>query len=127
MTQQTLYFREWLIYAASVVVLGGWLAYSSYHGHLHTEEIEKQRLGSQTTVMDEMIAHQFAAIGDTLAILQKEISAGKMQAENSDGTNDRLKAFAAAMTSVRTIIILDKAGNLLSSNQSALFGQNFYN
>ena len=126
MTQRTAHFREWLIFAASVVVLGGWLGYSSYHDYRHTEEVEKQRLASQATVMEEMIAHQFESINNTLAILQKDISYGKMKAANVDHTNERLKAFVSAMTPVRTLLILDKSGNAMSSDHQALIGQNFY-
>ena len=118
------YLREWLAYAVGLVLLGGAIGIDSYRDCRHIEDAEKQRLASQVTVMNDMIAHQFNVINNTLVHLRGHVANSKKDVDFDD-VNERLKALEAAMSGVHTFIITDALGTVIASSRDALVGQNF--
>lgn len=116
---------EWLIFTMCALVLGavfGWVVHDEYRD---TSEGERNRLVGAAALTGSLIEHRLEAIDATLDTLRSELVTDWPTRFRDARLAVRLKPLAEAMTSVRTLAVLDAAGVIVSSNLDALVGQSF--
>lgn len=118
--------QEWLIFAAAAVVLGVMFAYMVYFRHSVITDREKDRLVHAASVAGIMIGDQLDKIRLTLDSIRASLGPNLTPDDASVlFVKDRLDILGSAMTSVRTLAVLDAQGNVIASNQALLMGQSF--
>lgn len=117
--------NEWSIFILSVVVLGSWLVSSSIVEMQETVSRETSRLTNQTTVAQQLIAHQLDAINDTLLVIRRNLTGHDGHAFGLDRQSGYLSTLVDAIPNIRTIIVLDAKGVARSSDKAVLIGSNF--
>ena len=118
--------REWILYLIFCLVLGGAVGYLSYSQYCHTKRFEQGRLSNQASIVHDMIVLQFEAINTTLTNIRNEFL---LKAEKQPGTllsfQGRLSTLSEAMTTIRTLSVMDAKGTVVASSHSELLGMNF--
>lgn len=114
--------REWLAYAAGLLLLACLLGYASYHDHQIIQESESRRLHSHANVIHDLLHHELMSTSQTLAYLRKDLRLEKLTS-HPETANDRLRAFTQALPPIRTLLITDASGRVLASNHDALIGR----
>lgn len=123
---QARFSREWLIFGLSMIILGVWYGSFTYADYSHIASRERQRLSTQARVIDDLVALQLEAIGNTLARVRQDLRPGwQRDHESIAATGRRLENLIEAMTSLRTIAILDDTGRVVTSNRKDIVGQSF--
>ena len=109
---------QWLILAMALLLLGFAMGYDLYRERGRVEMREQERLLAISRVIQENVEQNLASVNRVLADLRKEVVAGPV------GTkfNQRLVTLVEAMPSVRTILVLDRAGAVRAASRPELFG-----
>ncbi len=117
---------EWLIFALCALVLGAVFGRMIHDEYRVTSEGERNRLVGAAALTGSLIAHRLEAINTTLATLRAEVLEDwPTRSRDLIMTRERLRTLAEAMTSVRTLAVLNATGAIVSSNLDALVGQSF--
>ncbi|MBS1196379.1 MAG: multi-sensor hybrid histidine kinase [Proteobacteria bacterium] len=116
---------EWGLLLFTLLLLGLFLANSLWSAWKWVDQRERERLSSQVGVIAANLEQQFNATNQVLETLKAELVYWQKQPDGMAMANRQLEAFDKAMPGVRTLIIMDAAGNALASNQSGLLGRNF--
>lgn len=118
--------REWLFFVAATVALAAMFAYMVYFRHAVITDREQDRLTQAATVAGVMIGVQLDKIGLTLDGIRASLGPELTPDDASVRlVQDRLDILGSAMTSVRTLAVLDPRGTVIASNQAQLMGQSF--
>jgi diguanylate cyclase (GGDEF)-like protein/hemerythrin-like metal-binding protein/PAS domain S-box-containing protein len=118
--------QEWLLFAAASVALGAMFAYMVHFRHAVITDREQDRLVQAASVAGIMIGVQLDKIGRTLDGIRASLGPDLTSDDASVRfVQDRLDILGSAMTSVRTLAVLDAQGNVIASNQAQLMGQSF--
>jgi len=116
---------EWFTLLVSLVLLGGYIAWSLVNERQAVVERERDRLSIQARVIDEHIVQRLDAIRRVLINLRKELPHWRHQPGGMTLANQRLMAFGEALPGVRSLVIFDAKGTILASNRQAFIGSNF--
>ncbi len=123
---QARFSREWLIFGLSMTILGLWHGSFAYYDYSQIEARERQHLSTQARVIDDLVALQLEAIGNTLSRVRQDLGPDWHSDRGSiPATGRRLENLVEAMTSLRTIAILDDSGLVVTSNQRDIVGKSF--
>jgi len=116
---------EWLTLLVSLILLGGYIAWSLVTERQAVVEREHDRLSIQARVIDEHIVQRLDAIRRVLIYLRKELPNWRRQPDGMALANQRLIAFCEALPGVRSLVIYDAEGTIIASNRQAIIGRNF--
>ncbi len=117
---------EWLIFVLCALVWGAVFGRVVLDEYRQTSAEERNRLVGAAALTGSLIAHRLEAINTTLATLRAEVlEAWPTRSRDLIMTRERLRTLANAMTSVRTLAVLDATGTIVSSNLDTLVGQSF--
>jgi hypothetical protein len=110
LTPQTRRFRaEWLAVVGLLLLLGAVLSLSLYNERKALVAQEGDRLQNQARVVDQNLIRQLEGANSALTGIRDELErAGSGQDHRT--VSDRLKFLSAAMSGVRTIVVLDERG-----------------
>lgn len=113
-----------MLLGTALLILGALIDYWVYDERGRVEALERDRLQGQARVIDENLGHQLEGVNNALAGVLNDfpLSDGKRIAP---GASRRLKALAAAMPGVRTMLVFDAQGTVLASSRDELLGMNF--
>jgi len=112
----------WLILAVLLLTTGGITAYSLYNEHGLIDLRERERLATQTKVIDENLAIQLNGVYLALKDIRNDL--GDWRKKNDMGlANHHLTALCDAMPGVRTIFITNAAGEIIAASRKQLVGQ----
>jgi diguanylate cyclase (GGDEF)-like protein/hemerythrin-like metal-binding protein/PAS domain S-box-containing protein len=122
------FLSEWMIFAFCAVISAFLLGYDIRHEHANITEREKQRLSAVATVAEYMLASQLETIDATLSKIRDTITLPGEEDPNEHpdslhSTGARLKILAGAMTSVRSLAVIDARGVIASSNLDEIVGK----
>lgn len=118
--------QEWLLFAAASVALGAMFSYMVHFRHAVVTDREQDRLVQAASVAGVMIGAQLDKIGRTLDGIRASLGPDLTPDDASVRfVQDRLDILGSAMTSVRTLAVLDARGTVIASNQTQLMGQSF--
>lgn len=120
------FFTEWLLLIGGLLLLGGFLAYSLLDERAAIDHRERERLAAQAKVIHDNLGRQLDAINRALLNVREELPQWNAQKDGMTNAVQRLKAFADAMTGVRTMTILDADGNIRAASRADILpGTNF--
>ena len=113
---------QWILLFLALVIIGCTIGVNIYKEHQDTGMREQDRLLTQNKVISENISKNLEATNSVLSLLQEE----SYRTDSDQKLNERLRLIAEAMPGVRTIIVLNKRGDVVaSSKQEVLYGKNF--
>lgn len=123
------FFSEWLVFAFLAVALASLFGYMTHHERLEIAEREKKRLSTAVEVAGFMLATQLEIIDTTLSKIRDAVT---LPGEEAPGemprslrsASSRLKDLAGAMSSVRTLAVVDAGGTIVASNLDEIVGKN---
>ena len=121
---KTLFFIQWLILVAALLIIGTILGLISYREHQGVESQQAYLMRNQAQVVAKNIDQQLESVCRALLGVREDIPAWKHEGSWA-GANRRLKAFSDAMPGVRTLLIIDAKGTVLASSRKELLGRNF--
>lgn len=128
MTQQRTFRADrflWLITGFVLLVFGVSLAWSVVHDRQVTELREASRLLSQAKVVDNNLQRQLQATHSALMSVRTDLVFLLYQPGGLALLNRRLQALRDAMPGVSTMLLLNRQGYALASDQDELVGRNF--
>ncbi len=119
-------WRHWWLLALGLAAVGAYLAFNLQLEQGRMEAVELERLSTQSKVIEDNLTRQLTAINLSLESIMTELP-GWQNRPNAffEGMN-HLKSLGVAMTSVRTLLVLDAHGTVILSNLDELMGRNFY-
>lgn len=109
-----------LVWALLAAIVGASLLYLRYVAVL----AEQRRLAEQSRIVDINIQHQLESVNAALLSVIRDLPRLETAPEPS-ALNRTLETLSNAMPGVRTLVVLDKAGDVLGSNRAELMGRNF--
>ncbi len=112
---------QWLILGAALLLLGGAMALDLYQERERIQSREEARLLTQSRVVQENLGQALKAINSALLSLRGLVSDKPLP----PAINEQLALLENAMPGVRTLNILDAAGNVRASNRPVVIGRNF--
>lgn len=116
------YSRHWLLLAACLGGLGAYLAYNLHREHERIETVERERLATQSKVIEDNLSRQLVAINLALESVIAELPFWAGQPDGRERAIRQLKSMEASMPSVRTFLVLDAKGSVTLSNREELMG-----
>ncbi len=119
------FLTEWLLLGSALLVLGGFIAYSLFDEHSGIGSREQERLAAQARVIHDNLGRQLFAINRALDNIREELPVWQKEKNGMALAGRRLSAFTDALSGVRTLMILDAAGNVRASSRTELIGRNF--
>lgn len=111
---------QWAVFALIVLGFAGLIGYSLFLEHGRVELREQARLFAQARVIDENLGKQLESTDRVLLRLREEIGAGMA----ADDIAAHLGIYEQAIPGIRTLVVMDAAGNIRISNRQELIGQN---
>lgn len=115
------YLFPWLVLAVLLLAGGGFITHSLYEKHERLDTQERDRLTTQTRVIEQNLIGQLGGVYRALDDLRKE--------PHPDGVHDvaavnrQLALLSNAIPGVRTLFITNRAGLVIAANQMPLIGQ----
>ena len=118
-------WRPWLLLALVLVAAGALMTFALIQERERIEAAERERLTTQSRVIEDNLSRQLAAINLALESLMTELPYWASRADGRERAARRLQGMELSMPSVRTFMILDKLGVVTASNREELIGSNF--
>lgn len=116
------YWRPWLLLAACLGGVGAFLVFSLHQEHERLESMERERLSTQSKVIEDNLSRQLVAINLALESVISELPYWAGQPDGREHAIRRLKSMEVSMPSVRTFLVLDTKGRVTLSNRAELIG-----
>lgn len=114
--------RQWamlaLIWITAALVLGIFF----WEERKSIQTSETARLQHQAQVIHDNLHLQIESISNVLQTLTQDIALAPVAPAETSQFNSRLRAFSDALIGVRTLLILDKDGTIVSANRPGLKG-----
>jgi len=116
---------HWLILSLALLALGGVIGYSIIHEYNRIDLSERERLTTQTKIVDANLEHRLVALNSALMAIRDDLPHWKLQKSSKTLANRHLQTMSDAMPGIRTIAIADAEGTISTSNRKQLIGLNF--
>lgn len=117
--------RHWLLLAAGLAALGVVLALNAQREHGRIEATERERLQTQSKVIEDNLTRQLTAINLSLESIMAEMPSWRNRVGGEAEGMRHLKTLSAAMPSVRSFLVLDARGTVTLSDLEELVGRDF--
>ena len=114
--------RHGLLLVVCLGALGAYLAYNLHREHERIETVERERLATQSKVIEDNLSRQLVAINLALESVIAELPFWAGQPDGRERAIRQLKSMEASMPSVRTFLVLDAKGIVTLSNREELMG-----
>jgi PAS domain S-box-containing protein len=116
--------HQWLVVGGFLLLIGAALALMLYQDHAGLEAVERDRLATQASVINQNLERRLEAIYKTLEAIRRnrELWVGEA---GRHAASRQLQTLGDAMLGVRTLTILDAGGRVIASNRENLIGQDF--
>ena len=116
------YLVEWGFLLAILLIFGGYIAYSQYQEYLQIDFHERERLSSQTAVIEKNLVPQIASVSKALESVREDLPSWQEQKDGLLRTNRRLQVFGTTLPGVRTLLVVSADGQVAASNNEKLIG-----
>ena len=113
-------WRHWIQLAAGLGAVGALLLFSLYQEHEHIETRERERLITQSKVVEDNLAHQLTSIHRSLLSIQRALPRWQGSPAGRAEGQQTLINMEVAMSSARTFAVLNALGTVTFSNREEL-------
>ena len=116
---------SWQVVVFLLVVLGGLLVAERFSAWRDVDARERNRLLHDADIVAQTFSRQMHATSNTLESVRDEV---KRVRGNPSGTallDERLTVLASMMPGVRSLVVVDRDGRSIASNQRAVVGLDF--
>lgn len=114
---------QWRRLGLAQIIMGLVIAFNLSLDRSNAEHREKDRLATQARVITENMQRQLASANSALESVRIE-SSYWTGASSDSGANRHLQTITHALTGIRTMNVMDAAGNINASNRADLIGLN---
>jgi len=114
--------RLWLLLVVCLGGLGALLAFNLYREHERIAVVERERLTTQSKVIEDNLTRQLIAIDLELESVMSDLSYWAAQPDGRDRALHQLTSMEVSMPSVHTFVVLDVKGTVTLSNRGELIG-----
>ena len=114
---------HWLLVGVGLAALGAALLFNAHREHSRIEAAERERLTTQSKVIEDNLARQLTAINLSLESIMAELPSWQGSAAGREEAVRNLKTLDAAMPSVRSFLVLDAHGSVTLSDLAELVGR----
>ena len=119
------FLSEWFIFSAALAVIAFVIGLFIYRDYTDIQARERDRLAAQARVLGKNLYRTLDAVNRALASIRADLPRWQAERDGMLRASQRLNAFANAMSSVRSFLVLDARGQAIASNRPELVGQNF--
>ncbi|TCO80728.1 PAS domain S-box-containing protein [Plasticicumulans lactativorans] len=119
------FLTEWLLLLGSLLILGSIAGLDLYGEHRDIAERERDRLSMLARVLHDNLRGQLSVIDRALLSIRDDLPAWQQENDGLAQASHRLRAFADAMSGVRTMSILDARGVIVAASRPELIGRSF--
>lgn len=119
------YRSQWLKLGLLMLVFGGLLFLGLFQERQRIVKEQFQWLASHARMIDQNIARQIEGVDSALTAALRDVDQLHDRGADYQSLNSRLDVLSDVMPGVRTITVLDSAGDALASSRENLVGRNF--
>ena len=116
---------EWLLLVAGLLTVGLVIGASLYKEHADIDRRERERFSTQAQVVEKSVGGVLDVVNRALIGIRDDLPGWRAEKDGMAHASQRLRAFADAMRSVRTLQVLDSEGDVVAANRPELLGKNF--
>lgn len=119
------YLSEWLWLIGGLLLVATIVSLTLYKEWVNIGSRERERLATQASVVKKNMGHTLAVVDRALIGIRDDLPDWQKKEGGMSLASHRLRAFADAMRSVRTMLVLDANGRVVAASRPELMGQNF--
>jgi diguanylate cyclase (GGDEF)-like protein/PAS domain S-box-containing protein len=119
-----LYWRPWLLLAVCLGGIGAFLVFNLQRERVAIESVERERLATQSKVVEDNLTRQLVAINLALESVRVDLPFWAAQPDGRERAIHWLKSINASMPSVLTFLVTDAKGIVTLSDREELIGFN---
>ena len=116
---------NWWLLVSSLLAMACLLALNLYSDHKNTWSTESARVAKQAEVIEINLGMQLQSTSNALDQLRTNLHTLQAGAPDNLLINNRLTSMAAVITGVRSLLVINAAGDCIASNRKELIGLNF--
>jgi len=116
---------EWLLLVAGLLTVGLVIGASLYKEYADIGRREHERLSAQAQIVEKSVGGVLDVVNRALIGIRDDLPGWRAEKDGMARASQQLRAFADAMRSVRTLLVLDSEGNVVAANRPELLGKNF--
>ncbi len=116
---------QWLVLAGVLLLLGSVVGWNLYSGHQAIDAGERERLATQTNVVDENLERQLTSTKHALDSIRSDLPTLKARKDSKAQLDHQLQVVRDAMFGARAISVFDADGTLIARSPDEFVGQNF--
>lgn len=116
------FYAQWLVLGFTLLVLGGYVAYSLYQDHERIEAHERERLATQVQIIERNIGPQIFSARRAIDGILADLPGWKKDKDGLKRATRRLEVISDTLTGVRTILVIDANGKVTACNRPEIIG-----
>ncbi|MBC7916245.1 MAG: PAS domain-containing protein [Rhodoferax sp.] len=113
---------QWRIAIFVLLVFGLFLAYFILHERTLTLERERDRLFTQVRVIDTLLSQQLAGVNEAMLSMRPQGRVSPQDTAENPERSATMRVLTNAMPTVRTMLMIDPQGLVVSSNRTDTLG-----
>ena len=118
------YLSEWILLLGGLSIVVGVVGVNFYREYVDIGNRERERLATQARVLEKSFGQDLEVVDRALLGIRDDLPGWRGTEGGVSQASHRLRAFADAMRSVRTMFVLDAEGNMIAASRPELIGQN---
>lgn len=119
------YLFEWIWLISGVLLIATVVSLSLYREWENIDSRERERLATQASVINKDLGRSLAVIDRALIGIRNDLPGWQEKEGGMSLASHRLRAFADAIRSVRTMLVLDANGRVVAASRPELMGKDF--
>lgn len=113
---------QWRIAIFVLVAFGLFLAYFIHHERTLTLNRERDRLFTQVRVIDALLTQQLIGVNEAMLSMRPQSAVSVQDTAHNPGRSATMRVLADAMPAVRTMLMIDPQGIVVSTNRTDTLG-----
>ena len=118
-----LFKNEWLIFLSSILAIGIVFGYTNVQSYLQIKNNERHRLANASMMISDVMRHQLSTISTSLQKMRRDFGPGVFNMQDALVRRYQLETMVDALTSVRSMFVMNPAGKIVIANKPELIGQ----
>lgn len=119
------YLSEWILLLTGLLLVVAVVGLTAYQERQEIGKRERERLADHAEVLNKNLGNALHIVDRALLNIRTDLPQWRKAEGGMLPISDRLRGFAEAMPSVRTMLVLDAAGTTVAASRAELLGQNF--